>query len=182
MGEDNENYDLEDNQSLRGISPSNPVDWPPESFDENQEQKAIERAPTIDSEYKDINLADSTSVSNYHVLQSPMPSAKQMSEYEEIVPGYVERWLAMREKQALHCMSMEEKQQKHIHKIEQANTYGILISRILGQIYGLGIGLSAIGCTVYFARIGQAWTAADFGSTGIAGLVSVFVIENRKPK
>ena len=92
-----------------------------------------------------------------------------MAEYERVSPGFAERILSMAEREAEHRRALE---------VRQLDYGGRELLR--GQLFGLLIGLAAIGGGVYSSVAGQPWAGGFIGTAGVVGLVSVFVLGRRR--
>lgn len=111
--------------------------------------------------------------SSYH--SGPLPSAAQLREYEDVLPGAADRIIRMAENQVAHRQTIES---EIVHagiedqKQERAE-------RRIGQIFGLLIGLFVIGCGTFSVIKGFPISGTTLGASGVVGLVSVFVIGRR---
>jgi uncharacterized membrane protein len=110
---------------------------------------------------------------------SPFPPPSIMKGYEEASPGSAERLMVMAEKEQAHQHSMQE-------KLVNAQTNDLKQSRIErrnGQYFGFLIGMTAIIFGGYIVlqgkQVAQQIAGGFFGTTGVVGLVSVFVIGRR---
>ena len=94
-----------------------------------------------------------------------------MKQYEEILPGSADRILKMAENQSEHRQSLEKQRLSFSNRAVRR-----------GQIFGLVIGIVAIVTGGYTALNGAPIPGGFIGTTGVVGLVAVFVIgSNRKP-
>jgi len=100
----------------------------------------------------------------------PLPPAKQLTQYEAVIPGAAERILLMAEGNL-----------QHTKDIEMTALKGAIMKDRIGQIFGLVVTLCALGVTVYSAYIDKPWLAAAIGSGTIVGLAAVFVIGKKNP-
>lgn len=64
----------------------------------------------LDNKSKTANIVSVTRslITTHESFKGPLPSPKQMSEYEAIIPGSADRILSMAEKQLSHRITMEE--------------------------------------------------------------------------
>lgn len=109
-------------------------------------------------------------------FQGPLPPPELLSQYNDIEPGLADRIVAMAEKESMHRRKMEEK--TLTAEIEAHNK--TMIERRLGQIFGFLIGVITIGCGTYAATSGAQWPGGLIGTGGVIGLVTVFVVGNKK--
>ena len=101
----------------------------------------------------------------------PIPPPSIMKQYEEILPGSADRILKMAENQSEHRQSLEKQRLSFSNRAVRR-----------GQIFGLVIGIVAIVTGGYTALNGAPIPGGFIGTTGVVGLVAVFVIgSNRKP-
>jgi uncharacterized membrane protein len=98
-----------------------------------------------------------------------------MKGYEEARPGSAERLMVMAEKEQAHQHAMQE-------KLVNAQTNDLKQSRIerrIGQYFGFIIGMTAIIFGGYIVlqgkQVAQQVAGGFFGTTGVVGLVSVFL-------
>lgn len=89
-------------------------------------------------------------------------------EYRHPIPGSMDRIITMAERQAKHNQSMD-----------RLAIWLTFAERFIGQLFGLTIGLAAIGGGVYVMLQGTgAWSyiaGTILGGSGLASLVGVFV-------
>lgn len=102
----------------------------------------------------------------------PVPPPEILHGFEQIVPGAAERILAMAEENGKHQREMEKK----------ALTVAFR-TVLIGQIFGLVIGILAFITCIVALYLGSENTAMTIGGVTITGLVAVFVTGRfRKPK
>lgn len=99
----------------------------------------------------------------------PIPPPEILQGYEKVLPGAAERILSMAEKQAKHRQEMES------IKVKSGTR-----DSLIGEIFALIIGLTTIVSGAVVAIKGQPWPGAVIGTTGLAGLVSVFIYGTRQ--
>lgn len=104
--------------------------------------------------------------------QGPLPPPKYLSEYESIQPGLAERIVTMAEKEQAHRQELEG---KDLDAAIQSNSKEFTEARI-GQVFALIIGIAVIVAGAYCATNGAPWPGAVIGSSGVIGLVSVFIM------
>ena len=134
----------------------------PKSDDEPQESIVI---PENKEELKKLLLAFSQE------FAGPIPPPSMMKQYEETLLGSADRILKMAENQSEHRQWIEKKKlsfsNREVH---------------IGQILGFLLGAIAIVWGGYTALNGAPIPGGFIGTTGVVGLVAVFVIgSNRKP-
>ena len=104
-------------------------------------------------------------------VSGPIPPPSMMEQYERTLPGSADKILKMAENQSEHRQWIEKKKlsfsNREVH---------------LGQILGFLLGTIAIVWGGYTALNGAPIPGGFIGTTGVVGLVAVFVIgSNRKP-
>jgi len=77
---------------------------------------------------------------------------------------------------------MAEKQSEHRQAIETVFVTSNARNSTLGVIFAFAIGLFTIFGGVFLAYKGIEWPGAVIGSTGVIGLVSVFIYGTRSSK
>lgn len=102
----------------------------------------------------------------------PIPPPEILNGFEQIVPGAAERILAMAEENGKHQREMEKK------------ALAVAFRTVLiGQIFGLVIGVLAFVTCIIALYLGSENTAMTIGGVTVTGLVAVFVTGRlRKPK
>lgn len=94
----------------------------------------------------------------------PIPPPEILSGFEQIVPGAAERILAMAEENGKHQRDMEQK------------ALAVAFRTVLiGQIFGLVIGILAFITCIIALYLGSEKTAMTIGGVTITGLVAAFV-------
>lgn len=102
------------------------------------------------------------SVQKFH--SGPLPAPETLEEYSRLIPQGAERIMKMAESQSGHRMEMEKKAlSSHVNQ------------GYIGQIFGLIIGLAAIGASVYLGINDQPILGGVIGLGGITGLVTAFI-------
>lgn len=107
--------------------------------------------------------------------RGPLPSPRQLREYEDCLPGVAERIVAM-----------AEREQAHRHEISSRfgdfrnNTLEHVKTRdFRGQIFGTILSLSVIALSFYMVALGFATTAGVLAGGTLVGLAGVFVTRQR---
>jgi uncharacterized membrane protein len=111
-------------------------------------------------------------------FQGPLPPPNVLGSYEKIEPGTANRIITLAENETKHRHNMEHK----MLDAEIAGQQNEAKEVMLGQIFGFIIGLSTIVGGVYAAVKGAQWPGAIIGTTGVTGLVSVFVLGRKNAK
>jgi len=122
------------------------------------------------------NLTISQQPQQHHMEVSamyigPIPDAAQLEKYEQICPGAADRIISMAESQAHHRQMLESMAVKSNAK-----------NSTLGVIFAFVIGMLTIIGGVFLAYSGLEWPGAIIGSTGLIGLVSVFIYGTRSSR
>lgn len=110
----------------------------------------------------------------------PLPPPSILEQYNRILPSAADRILSMAEREQEHRHKMQEKLvDSQILDVKQERS-----ERRLGQIFGLVIGVVAIlaGAVTIISGESTAESVAGglLGSSGVAGIVSVFVLGRRE--
>lgn len=114
------------------------------------------------------------------IHQGPLPPPETLADYERVAPGFAERIFTLAEQEAEHRRDLLRQDAEHRRALEtrQLDIGGRELLR--GQLFGLLIGLAAIGGGVYTSVVGQPWAGGFIGTAGVVGLVSVFVLGRRR--
>ena len=105
-------------------------------------------------------------------FEGPLPHPSILANYNSIQKGFADRIVSSFEKETNHRHEMDK---KLLDSAIQAQKYEATEAR-LGQIFALLIGLSAIFAGSYTAIKGFPIPGTFIGTTGVAGLVSVFIL------
>lgn len=97
-------------------------------------------------------------------FEGPLPHPQILAEYNKIAPDLVER-----------IITMAESETKHRHEIENSVLRANVWEVRLGQVFGFLIGIFIMSAAGYCAIHGAQIAGAIIGSSGIAGIVSVFI-------
>jgi len=95
----------------------------------------------------------------------PLPHPAILQQYNKIVPGAAERILEMAEQNA-----------KHRRNLQFAALKAQKSEIRIGQLFGFGIGISALSTSIVAMYFGFPAVAGIIGGTTVVGLVTVFVI------
>lgn len=115
-------------------------------------------------------------------ITGPIPSPTILEQYNRILPSAADRIISMAEREQEHGHKMQEKLvDSQILDKKQERT-----EKRLGQIFGLTIGVVAIlagsATVVLNSSIAGEVAGGLIGSSGVIGLVSVFVLGRREQK
>lgn len=102
----------------------------------------------------------------------PIPSPDDLERYSQIITDGADRIMALAESQTEHRHQLEQK----IVVAQIADANSDRTERLVGQIFALIIGLTAIVSGAIVASKGQPWPGAIIGGSAIVGLVSVFIV------
>ncbi len=101
----------------------------------------------------------------------PIPPPDDLERYNSIIPNGADRIMALAETQTAHRHQLEQE----IVVAQVADAKADRTERLVGQIFALIIGLTAIVSGAIIAAKGQPWPGAVIGGSAIVGLVSVFI-------
>lgn len=101
----------------------------------------------------------------------PLPDPDALFKYNSVIPNGADR-----------IMVMAEKQQEHRMQIEKGLIKSQSNQSLLGQWFGLIIGIFGIGCGTFLAYSGETTVGSIIAGGTVMSLVSVFVIGKRKQK
>lgn len=101
----------------------------------------------------------------------PLPDAETLAQYNSIIPNGADR-----------IMTMAEKQQDHRINIEKTVIKSQNNQSVLGQVFGLIIGIFGIICGTFLAYSGESQVGSIIAGGTVISLVTVFVIGKRKQK
>ena len=101
----------------------------------------------------------------------PLPDAETLIKYNSVITEGANRIMRMAEKQQEHRMNLES-------KVIASQTS----QSILGQWFGLIIGIIGMGCGTFLAYSGESTVGAIIAGATVVSLVSVFVIGKKYQK
>lgn len=101
----------------------------------------------------------------------PLPDSQTLIEYNQVIPNGADR-----------IMIMAENQQKHRMAIQDRLVKSQTLQSLIGQIFGLILGLAGLGCGTFLAYNGHTTVGGIIAGTTVVSLVSVFVIGRRLGK
>lgn len=102
----------------------------------------------------------------------PIPPPDVLKKYNEVEPGLAQRIIAMAEAEAAHRRSIETQ----FVAIQGRDQAAYRRSELFGQVFGLMIGLAYAVGAVYAAVHGAQIAASIFGTAGVGGLVTAFIM------
>ncbi len=105
-------------------------------------------------------------------FQGPIPPPELLAGYDQIVPGAAERIISLAENETSHRHMMEQK----ALDAEIAGLKSEAGDTRIGQVFGLIIGLTTVIAGTYAATNGAPITGGVIGTSGVAGLVSAFIV------
>lgn len=118
-------------------------------------------------------ILKSFSVTMVHLRShsGPLPDAETLIQYNSVIPDGADR-----------IMKMAEKQQEHRMELEMKVVTGHSRQSVIGQWFGLIIGLVGIGCGTFLAYSGEPTVGGIIAGGTVVSLVSVFVIGKKLQK
>lgn len=114
-------------------------------------------------------LQSFVSITTMHA--GPIPDPQTLESYNQIIPNGADRIMKMAENQADHRMSIE----RTVIKRQSFQS-------MLGQIFGLIIGLAGLACGTFLAYSNFPKTGAVIAGGTVISLVSVFVMGRKSAK
>lgn len=99
----------------------------------------------------------------------PIPLPAMLADYEAILPGSADRILAMAENQSAHRI-----------EIEKIAVNARARDSLLGIVAGFLIGVSALATSAFVIVNGHTFAGGLIGTSGLAGLVGVFIYGTRE--
>ena len=153
--------DQPNEQQVATSKPASPKNRPPEASPEHGARPA--------------RRVERVEVETHEVFKGPIPPPAALEAYEKVHPGLANRIMQMAEKEADHSHKMDERSlssQVWSHRIDQ-------LLQFVGQLFGLLLGLCAIGAGLYAAMNGHPVAGTFFGVGGVATLAGIFVYGSR---
>lgn len=102
----------------------------------------------------------------------PFPPPEILQKYDQIHPGLASQIITMANEETVHRRKMEAE----VLAIQKRDQVSYRFSELVGQCFGLIIGLAAIGGSVYEAAHGAQVAASFLGTAGLTGLVTAFIM------
>lgn len=148
-------------------------DIPPSSEKKIHEkfEKIIAFIPDDENKKEATEILSEITISKFQseMYSGPLPSADQMAQYENTLPGSANRIIAMAEMQNKHRREMEKIDLPVKHKQFKR-----------GQYFSLIIGLFGLSITAVLALFGHDVVAAIIGSITISTILAAFIYERKK--
>jgi len=136
-----------------------------------KKSKKFKKPLPVSTEMPDHKKHQIMAVAKSHLHAGPLPPPEVLIKYNEAVPNAADRIITMAESQSAHRQQLESE----VVESDVKNSR-------LGLLYGLIIGLTAvIGGTVCIVS-GYEAGGSILGSTGLTGLVGVFVYGSRSKR
>lgn len=108
-------------------------------------------------------------------FQGPLPPPDLLEGYEKVCPGAAQKILEAMQVEGAHRRTLETKSL-------EANIEGMrrqFAEGRLGQIFAFSIAVVFVFVGAYVALHGQPWPGAVFGSAGLGGIVTTFIVGRR---
>lgn len=140
---------------------------------EQTDKEVKGEAPSELSQQEASPISNSFSASFQFI--GPLPPPAIVEQYNRAAPDGANRIFLMAEREQEHRQKMQEKLvEAQVRDMQEDRK-----EKRLGQIFGLAIGLFSIAAGSVTAARGAQVPGALIGSSGVVGLVSVFVIGRR---
>ena len=128
------------------------------------------RSSQLQNRSQQLSTSQNKSLSaGFQFHRGPLPSPKDLDEYDKIVPGAAERIISMAEEQAKHRQGLEKVVIESDIKDSKTGLY-------FGFIIGLVAIISGTICIVY----GHSIAGGVLGGSAVPGLAAVFVYGSRQ--
>lgn len=128
------------------------------------------RSSQLQNRSQQLSTSQDKSLSaEFQFYRGPLPSPKDLDEYDKIVPGAAERIISMAEEQAKHRQGLEKVVIESDIKDSKTGLY-------FGFIIGLVAIISGTICIVY----GHSIAGGVLGGSAVPGLTAVFVYGSRQ--
>lgn len=124
-----------------------------------------------DKQKKELLKSFSFTLIKQSLHSGPIPSPDSLGKYNSIIPNGADR-----------IMKMAERQQEHRMKIEDKVITSQSKQSILGQIFGLFIGVLGIAGGVILGIYGNPYVGGVIGGGTVVSLVTVFVLGKKYQK
>ncbi len=105
------------------------------------------------------------------LFSGPIPPPNVLENYERVLPGSADR-----------IIKMAESEVRHRQEFEKINLTATIRETKIGQILGFLIGVTTIVAGTISAINGAEIAGTVIGSSGVAGLVSVFILGRKQSK
>lgn len=124
----------------------------------------------VNKKQKDVLLRSIVSITAT-MHSGPLPDPSTLNEYDQLIPNGADR-----------IMKMAEEQSKHRRGIEKKAIGRQSAQSLIGQIFGLIIGLAGLAAGTYIVHLGHTKTGGVIAGGTVVSLVSVFVLGRRRSK
>lgn len=144
------------------------------------EARKPEEGPLVDKEADQATQAEVTAtvIRRASSFEGPIPDPETLARYEQIEAGLANRIMQMAEGELAHRHDMERAALEAQVKLDRA----AWDQKKRGQIFGLIIGLVAFATAIIMTLKGSPLAGGFIGSSGVIGLVAVFVLGRRPSK
>jgi len=132
----------------------------------------------FDNTHSEAEEEDSSAFLVSHQFSGPIPPPDILRSYEDAIPGSGDRLILMAEKEQHHRHTM----QTRLVDAKLDNTKRFYNEKKTGQFCGLTIGLVCIISGSFLALNDKQLAGSVIGTSGIGGIVSVFVIGREKQR
>lgn len=109
----------------------------------------------------------------------PIPSPKDLAQYEQLQPGLAERIIQMAEREQQHrfeTTKVDEERKNRVVAIAESESKQLIRAQTWGQLIGLLISLSCIGCGFASFYLGADWKiVCGFLAIPTASLILAFM-------
>jgi uncharacterized membrane protein len=108
-------------------------------------------------------------------FEGPLPPPNLLEAYEKVCPGAAQKILESMQVEGEHRRDLEKKS-------IDANIEGMrrqFAEGRLGQVFAFSIAVLFVFVGAYVALHGQPWPGALFGSAGLGGIVTSFIVGRR---
>ncbi|MGE8279065.1 MAG: DUF2335 domain-containing protein [Stenotrophomonas sp.] len=103
--------------------------------------------------------------------QGPIPSPKQLAEFEAIKPGLADRIVSMAEDEGVHS-----------RLIERRSLNWSIVAQLVGQAFGLGIAIACLYASYLLAMANHDAVAGILGGTTLTTVALAFLRWKKAPK
>ncbi|MDJ0730252.1 MAG: DUF2335 domain-containing protein [Crocosphaera sp.] len=155
----------------------------------SQNHEAQDNNPQNEEVQNKTDIVISPDSSSRYPSYEIVPSPRTFQEYEEILPGSMDRILLMAEAQTQHRREIETRDQQHRIKMEEEDTElkkAVTKSDTrradLGLVTGFIIAIIGLSGSIYLGINDKAAASAIMGGGTMTGLVAVFVTGNKRQK
>lgn len=119
-----------------------------------------------------VQLLYSAQIARAQAISGPLPPPELLRQYDSVCPGLAERIVKMAEEEVMHRRAIE----RESIAVQARDQISYRRSELFGQVFGLLIGIAAIGGAVYCATHGAQVAGSIIGTGGVTGLVTTFIL------